>query len=447
MYAKWWAAALALTAACTKKNPGHCAGDSDCSDATPFCDVDGAYDESDHTPNTCTVVPADCPLERCGCTPGTAVSCDGDQLATCAADSKSTTATTCALGCSDAAKRCASFEPSNGLGNAMRASASDPAVVLPKGATIDTDLGLVRDAGGTTLDVKSETVMSSGKPIRVFHASSFVIDDLVASGTNALAFVAAGDISIIGVVDVGARGVQAGPGGQSTGTCNGTDSMVMTQVGNDFSEGPGGAGNGTAGAPGGIYTNGTVSQGGAPYGGFEPLVGGCRGGRLFSKTGDLATNGGGGGGAIELASATSVRLSSRGFLTAGGGGGPFPGGAGSGGLILIEAPTVQLSGATTGFATNGGASGCGPANGGVDGGRSSMPATGPGCNGAGSGGTREITPVAGASCSGNCFVSGSLPGGGGAVGRARIATTTGSFEQTDAPYLGAILTTAMLVPN
>src|SRR3954464_2925488 len=92
--------ALVVVAACTQHNPAVCEGDSDCTDpARPFCDLDGQYAESSYTPNACSPTPADCPVERCGCTPGDTLSCTGGTATVCANDGKSTTEESCALGC------------------------------------------------------------------------------------------------------------------------------------------------------------------------------------------------------------------------------------------------------------------------------------------------------------------------------------------------------------
>jgi hypothetical protein len=62
--------AVAALAACSKR-VNFCDSDKDCSDpAFPFCDVDGQYAPSGGMTNTCTIVPPDCPVERCGCQPG-----------------------------------------------------------------------------------------------------------------------------------------------------------------------------------------------------------------------------------------------------------------------------------------------------------------------------------------------------------------------------------------
>src|SRR5579862_1885289 len=110
--------AVAVLAGCTKHVS--CDSDADCKDpAYPFCDVNGEYPASGGEKNVCTIVPDNCPVERCGCMAGAVLSCTGDQVTTCAPDGMSTTMDTCALGCAPDGTRCLTFDPSNGLGGAL----------------------------------------------------------------------------------------------------------------------------------------------------------------------------------------------------------------------------------------------------------------------------------------------------------------------------------------
>jgi hypothetical protein len=88
-----------------------------------------------------------------------------------------------------------------------------------------------------------------------------------------------------------------------------------------------------------------------PYGPPElvPLMGGSSGGAtdMFSDTNH-------GGGAIELVSGTSVTIGADGVINMGGGRGRYAMGGGSGGGILLEAPTVTVRGV---LAANGGGGG------------------------------------------------------------------------------------------
>ena len=157
-----------------------------------------------------------------------------------------------------------------------------------------------------------------------------------------------------------------------------------------------------------------------------------------------------GGGALQIVAGTSIRISSFGSISAPGlgGGGECdqngqPGG-GSGGAILLEAPTVTITGK---LAANGGggtsqfmngASGSAddqPAPGGVGatdsvGGAGSAGAIVNGGNGAGT-----------ASLSGGC-TPGGLAGGGGGAGRIRINTATGSATIGATAIVSPSLTTS-----
>src|SRR5262245_11535118 len=151
------ARALALTlvvaAGCTKRSPDYCEADEECADpAKPFCDIKGEYAESDHTKNRCSVTPAGCPIERCGCTVGAPIACANEELQICAPDAHSLAGSPCALGCAPGGEaRCATFEPSNGLGEALALAEAEPDVVLPPGARIDTEIGLVQDSAGAPI--------------------------------------------------------------------------------------------------------------------------------------------------------------------------------------------------------------------------------------------------------------------------------------------------------
>ena len=146
---------FAVLVGCTAKNPDFCKADGECDDpAKPFCDVNGEFAESGHTPNICTARPAGCSIERCGCDAGQGLSCDLNQLTVCNADGHSSSVETCALGCSTE-PRCLTFEPSNGLGPALEMAASEPDVVLPAGVRIDTELGTILSSSGQSILVPS----------------------------------------------------------------------------------------------------------------------------------------------------------------------------------------------------------------------------------------------------------------------------------------------------
>jgi hypothetical protein len=426
--------------ACTKK-VDVCHMDSDCSDpAFPFCDVNGEFAASGGDKNVCTIVPPDCPVDRCGCTPG-AVTCATDQLTTCNADGMSDTMTPCTLGCGSNAMVCATFTPSNGLATILLGAGSASALAIPAGSTIDTDTGVITGPDGSVVASNSTLLTSGSTMIRAFAAPSFSLPSLKITGANPIAFVATGTIDVQGLIDLSADAATPGPGAAATGAaCEGVTVNLLLCSGHPCGPGAGGGGNATQGGAGGA-DGGPGADGGVGEVGFT-LVGGCAGGS--AKTGAA---GGGGGGAIQLVSATEVDLD--GVIHVGGGGGVSNTGAGgSGGLVVIEAPTVALH-AMGGIAANGGAGGGCVVNG-ADATPNPTPALGGSgtCDhsldgGNGAAGTLPPNP-------GGNGMTGDVPqvqygGGGGALGRARIATKDGSVQQDANAIASVALTTEMLV--
>ncbi|MEO6774747.1 MAG: hypothetical protein ABI467_17360 [Kofleriaceae bacterium] len=413
-------AAVVAAVGCTK-TVNECSSDSDCKDvAYPFCDVNGEFGPSGGAKDVCTIVPSDCPIERCGCSPG-ATTCDGSTLSVCNMEGKSTTDSMCALGCADSKDHCLTFEPTNGLGAAMKAAAGEPDAMLSGAVTIDTDTGQIKDAANVIVPISS-LVVSPGD-IRVFIASSFSIADATVTGAKPVAFVSPGPIEIRGVVDASAKFDVSGPGAVATGTCAGQT---------DASNVGGGGGNATPGGAGLYVVTSTTTYppGGSLQHGFE-LSGGCRGG---------GPPGGAGGGAVQLDSLTSIEIGSNALLDVGGGGArENNGGGGSGGNVILEAPTVSVLG---GIVANGGSgSACGVD--GTDGQRTAMPALAPICThsiGAGNGGTATDAPGGGSG-----FGVGAAGGGGGAVGRLRVATSDGTMLQGTGALLSIVPTLDTLV--
>jgi hypothetical protein len=420
-------AALVFASACTTKQQNKCTSDSDCTNpAYPFCDVDGEFSTSGGAKNVCTIVPPDCPVERCGCSPG-ATTCTGDQLTTCDAGGTSETSTTCALGCATDGTRCLSFEPSNGLGPALIAAANEPAVTIPDGATINTDTGEVKTSGGISISVNSLAVAQGSGTIRALIGGSFSIGDVLVYGSNPLAIVSVGDVKLDGVLDASANASSNGPGAQRTAPC----------AGHPGDSGGGGGGNATDGGAGGIPPNvmDPRAAAGAAQAGFEPLLGGCPGGALTSG-GSTVSNGGGGGGAVQVVSLTAITIAG-GVDVGAGGGGYDGGGGGAGGNVVLEAPRISFSGG--GIFANGGSGGaCSAA--GSDATRDLMAAPGAGPCGTGlstasggDGGTVTDRPG-----DGGHSLTGIGGAGGGAVGRARIATRDGTFDAGAATLSAAV---------
>jgi len=407
---------LVLVGGCTK-TISECTKDSDCTNIVyPFCDAEGTYAASGGVHNVCTIVPPDCSVERCGCTPG-AVTCTADVLTTCQADGKSVTSDPCALGCDVGAYRCFTFKPTNGMDGPLTASAQEPPVTLPALVNIDTTACKIRDGSTNVLVTVGSLLVSqlNAPAICAFYASSFDITDATVTGTNVLGFAAVGDITIRGTIDEAAKhrvqgNLNAGPGAVSTGDC------VGVQSGGPIKTGGGGGGNATAGGDG--YNGGVSvpypSAGGLAQQNFTPVFGGCAG----------APTTAGGGGALQLDSLSDVHIAGTALLAFGGQGSEGVGaGGGAGGTIIIEAPTIEIAG---GIAANGGGGG---ANGSCTDGAFGAPATNDGvaaaggaCNGATGGAGGTATTVADR---GHSTANGA--GCGGSVGRILIRTSNGEF--------------------
>ena len=448
----WWGCVLVLVSACTKKNPAYCAGDAECLDSLrPFCDVAGEFEESGFEDNTCIERPADCAVERCGCTPN-AATCEGTQISVCDANGRSVTTSPCALGCASSEPRCATFEPSNDLGNALEDAGLEMDVVLPAGVTFDTSAGVVTTSGGATLSVRSVLVAQGGgmKPIRAFLGRSFVFEETRIVGANPFAAVAPGPILVKGRVDASASGRTNGPGAQEGGASCVGGATAHEQCGsNNCAPGAGGGGNGTSGGAGSAAGLQVVRLGGQAQTSFAPLAGGCRGGDHLNTGGSLLNQGGAGGGAVQLVSLDSVRLVELGLIDVGAGGGDATAGGGSGGTVVLEAPIVRMTAPTAGVTANGGAGGACSAIG-PDATPTLTPALGPTCYySAGNGGTGAAAATSALFCPiGACYIGeGPRGGGGGAVGRIRISTADGQFESAGPPLVSAIVTTGTLSPQ
>lgn len=428
---RWALLAVTISAAACTKEQNACKADSDCTNpAYPFCDVNGEFSASGGAKNVCTIVPDDCPVERCGCSPG-ATTCSDDMLSTCDPDGTSKSMTACVLGCAADGTRCLRFEPSNALGPALVASAEEPDIELPSGSHIDTDTGAVVDGASIPIQVRTLVVTQGSSSIRVLIGHSLSIGDVSVTGSSALAIVAWDSIEVTGTLVAHGSVKVAGPGAQESSPC----------VGESAESGGAGGGNGTAGGDAARPNpSAAPPQGGAALTDFEPLLGGCRGGAQTDANGAVVTEGGGGGGAVQLVAGTSIAIS--GAVDVGGGGAPTSAGGGSGGLIVIQSPLVSFSGGL--WANGGGGGACGMV--GADGRADPMAALGGGPCGTlsthqdgGDGGTGSAVCTAGTK-----VLEGSA-GGGGAVGRVQVVNLDGAFDTSEG-IISAALTTALLQP-
>ena len=447
------AIALVLLSACTKK-VDQCTSNTDCTDpAFPFCDVDGSFPASGGDKNVCTIMPADCPIDVCGCTAGSATCGSDGTLAVCNADGMSVTTTMCSTGCELPAATCRTIVPSNGLGPVLASAAAEPAITIPSGATIDTDTGSVLDANLQSLTFATTLVTQpSGPTIRVFAGVTVTVGDVSISGSDAIAFVGDGPVTV-GTLTAPAHGSTGGPGAVTSADCVGEAAVATGSDDVVSGFGAGGGGNATAGASGGGHQQ-PGATGGLATAGFLVLGGGCAGGgTTFPQSPDLGSNlGGGGGGAIQLVSNAHVNIT--GTINLGGGGGQQNSGGGAGGLLVVEAPTLSFTG-QGGMVANGGGGGGGcvgadatPDTTAAPGGDAS---TGTGCGYtvlalAGGNGATEITPPQpGTITQSGAIVHEIFGGGGGAIGRARLATLDGTFASTGTTVLAVMVTSDVVV--
>jgi mucin-19 len=451
--------------------------------------------------NVCTIIPPDCPVDVCGCQPG-ATTCGSGELVTCNSDGMSTTTTACSLGCGNDGLSCATFTPSNGLAPILAEAGSAADFVVPTGSTVDSSSCTIEGAGGASILLGTIVASSPGSKICAFAAHDFMIGDVTASGTYPVAFVAYGSLMISGVLDATGKGSVPGPGALAVGSpCDGGSasttrcSAAMEPSPQTCSEGTGGGGGALQGGSGGstdtIAMSPYVPGPGSGYGGpaaapaFSPLAGGCSGGSGFDTVlegspgnptieGVVTESGGAGGGAIQLVAGANVEL--VGIVNVGGGGGLGSGtgistdgtmvlydvqatGGGAGGTIVIETPMLT-AGPAGGFAANGGGGGGCKVNG-ADGTPDSNPALGgddgtAACAGSGYsfmggvGGT--VATPAGEGGADTRPISATTDrdifgGGGGSVGRVRIATLDGTFSSASTSVQSAVLTVEMLVTN
>lgn len=339
--------------------------------------------------------------------------------------------TTCPWGCLDApAAHCAVMQPAGNVIAAADLSGSGLGPAMLANTTIDGSDGTITGVRAAGAGVKNGIFFELRPTGSVFRFSKLELSGTVRlKGDRPIVLVASGDVLIHGVVDgrgdpvCGAEGRTPGPGGGIGGdkesTAPGPGGGAGTANNNE------GGGGGGHGGPGGA--GGAAAAGGAAFGTptIDVLAGGGGGGG-----GGGAANagfGGGGGAAIQIVAGTQIEIDSGGGINAGGcggdeggGGGDGGGGGGAGGTILLEAPAINILGA---LAVNGGGGGT-HGDRGKDGTLSRMPAAGgtPTTATEGSGGAG----AAGSVTAGNPAQGGTWGAGGGAIGRIRLNTRTGT---------------------
>ena len=249
---------------------------------------------------------------------------------------------------------------------------------------INTSTGTLYDIDADTTVPLASTVVSQttgGPDVRLVVADSIKLasDGFVwVSGTRPLVLVAYSDITIDGLLFVGADLDSPGPGGNLSSCIAGTGEAGTIQ--DDAGSGAGGGGYGSSGG-GGARVRGAggaiiAAAGGAENGNtaITPLRGGCAGGNGANNPGGGGA-GGGGGGAIQLVAGGTITIGAVGAVSARGGGAigtetqspnadarAGGGGGGSGGAILLESTALEIAGA---LAANGGGGAEGTASGGI----------------------------------------------------------------------------------
>jgi hypothetical protein len=286
--------------------------------------------------------------------------------------------------------------------------------------------------------------LSGGPSLRVFVVGDLKLGDVIvyshSGGDLGVAFLASGDVTLSGTVTV-----NSGTGSIHSASCQGKNGASSHAQANDacYLLAAGGGGGATAGSSGGLIVDGgggTPILGGAASGSddLQPLAGGCSGGGFNNTEGGTSlTEGSYGGGAIQITSRKSITVAGH-LLADGGLGGDTEDqgcfdstfGAGGGGGILLEAPTLTLAPMSSLSAAGGNGLGCNPATAtcGV-----------PGMGGTGTtGGNVNFTTALGG---GVIYYPGT---GGGGVGRIRINTSTGSFTSDNTAVKNAVVTTGMV---
>jgi hypothetical protein len=394
----------------------------------------------------------------CGTTDESCAS--ADVLRTCTDVGVEAVDTSCAWGCIAASTRtpephCAQIVPHGDavLLDDLIPNGSLADVIVGSGTVIDTDTGEISSAASTVRDAGEGIIdgieFSDRGTVGVFRFKSLtLVGGVDASGTNALALVADGAVTISANFDMrgGCSGNSAGPGGFEGGgrAANGAG-IGHGDGGNAVNEGGGGGGYGGKGGPGGNL----LDNGGDAYGvpRIANLVGGSGGGG--GGDGQLGGVGGGGGGAIQIVSNTGITIAANDGINAGGCGGKAPvgdgsgGGGGAGGTILLEAPSITISGA---LAVNGGG-GAGGGNIGTNGQAGSLSRTrAVGGTGGGGEGAATDAPNGGAAPIGTRG-----GGGGGGVGRMRFITRSGQVMigpmAVLSPSVGDNTTTSQSTPD
>ncbi len=387
--------------------------------------------------------------------PTSGCSVDGESLLTC--QGTMPVATKCDDGCSpQGTPHCKRLDPGGVVDPSDYELPGLGDVMITDDAVFNTDTGAITAggidrAGGVGVQGGigfRSAAQVGGSPVGIFSFKSLLVSTNGAIrivGSKPLVLVASGDITVNGVIDgqgqcsstvgVGGGGAggapKAGNGGAGGGVGGGGAGLVVVPGGG----GGGGGGFGDVGGAGaGTSTNANAGGAAGPlFGDFtvsDPVLSGGGGG---GAGGGVVAGGAGGsgGGAVQIATNANVRIGGSAVLQVGGchgnrstGGGG--GGGGAGGLVFIEARTIDLSSGAT-LAANGGAGAGGNGSDGDDGSPDEDAAQGGSAGGNGSDGgdgghTGSLFGRPGQT-PGNSDTTGG--GGGGAVGRIALKSKSG----------------------
>jgi hypothetical protein len=413
------------------------------------------------------------------CTAGSA-SCNGSTLVTCP-DGTAQMMTTCPLGCgTTGGAHCNLMYPRAPVTRGDFDTTGLMATTLSASSVyIGADTGLIgpgnapirhANTTATTYEVHDGVgfhlvaIPGSTLKLGIYTFSSLTVDANVvmnAYGTNGIALVSAGNMTIDGQLDATCAGNVnlaalfgapkpwlAGPGGGAGGQ-PGTASVgfgagAVGGVNGDIAHGAGGGGGAyfDVGGAGGAQGGNLGGASGPIYGDaiLTTLWGGSGAGAGGQSGGSSTTFGGGGGGLVLLVAQGTVTLGAgnmTGGVNAGGCGGttnPGVGGGagGSGGAVLVQAIAVHVA-ANGAIAANGGSGAAGnavagAATNGKPGALAVTAATGGQTGGGaagGNGGAAATTNGATGGGAGGAAGSGA-GGGGGGVGRVRLESQSGA---------------------
>ncbi|MDY0002111.1 MAG: hypothetical protein RBU30_12510, partial [Polyangia bacterium] len=457
-------------------------------DELTACDPDGLVEQSEHCEQGCNAEALQCQcvsdtcldeftLLRCGagglpsgaelcvngCTEGTgggrcnecfpgSVLCDGQDVVTCGTDGLVASVMSCSMGCNswEVPGRCLTFVPRYVDAASLEMGQEDFNPTC--NVIIDTTARTIQCTTGNPPQAWTPpsliVLQTYGPDLWVIHFRNVTIGtprSVRVVGSRGLALVAAGAVTIQGVLDASARGATPGAGGRYSGSSAWTgpgtspDGLVGAALPGAVCEfqRPSGGGGGHAGAGGnggGTFTGADTiagGVGGAAIGSqqLQPIYGGGRG------NGTEVTQSGAGGGVLIITARDSITLSVTpsplgdllGRCDASGGGGQSSGaGGGAGGSLFLEAPTIQVGGWIRAVG-GGGACGSGAGTDGYGSGNGCEP-SGSGARG-GDGGYSDDRPTISTGSNGtlglcNTTTGYTAGGGGGGAGRARFRVAT-----------------------